>query len=78
MRAREVERGESHSHPYHVDIRVGIMNSLECVFSIACALRWGVIHVGDYHYWALLTPSWDSPFQVQGVFRKTTLTRGHF
>ena len=31
MRAREVGNGESHSHPYHVDIRVGIMNSLECV-----------------------------------------------
>ena len=21
----------------------------------ACALRWGVALVGDYHYWALLT-----------------------
>ena len=31
MRAREVGNGESHSHPYHVDIRVGIINSLECV-----------------------------------------------
>ena len=31
MGAREVGKGESHSHPYHVDIRVGIMNSLECV-----------------------------------------------
>ena len=27
--------------------------------TIACALRWGVALVGDYHYWALLTPSWD-------------------
>ena len=31
MRAREVGKGESHSLPFHVDIRVGIMNSLECV-----------------------------------------------
>ena len=31
VRALEVGKGESHSHPYHVDIRVGIINSLECV-----------------------------------------------
>ena len=38
--------------------------TLGCVFdyaTIACALRWGVALVGDYHYWALLTPLWD-PF----------------
>ena len=36
--------------------------ALGCVFdyeTIACALRWGVALVGDCHYWALLTPSWD-------------------
>ena len=36
--------------------------ALECVFdyvTIACALRWGVALIGDYHYWAFLTPSWD-------------------
>ena len=36
--------------------------ALGCVFdcaTIACALRWGVALVGDYHYWALLTPSWE-------------------
>ena len=36
--------------------------ALGCVFdyeTIACALKWGVALVGDYHYWALLTPSWD-------------------
>ena len=27
MRAREVGKGESHSHPYHVDIQVG-----SCIF----------------------------------------------
>ena len=32
---------------------------------IACALRWGVALVGDYHYWALFTPSWDPPFRYR-------------
>ena len=27
VRAREVGRGESHSHPYHVDIQVGYVFS---------------------------------------------------
>ena len=31
VRARDVRMGVSHFHPLHVDIRVGIMNSLECV-----------------------------------------------
>ena len=31
MRAREVGKSKSRSHPYHVDIRVGVINSLECV-----------------------------------------------
>ena len=42
--------------------------TLGCVFdyaTIACALRWGVALVGDYHYWALLTPSWDPPFRYR-------------
>ena len=42
------------------DIHVDIL--LACVFvcvTIARALRWGVILVGNYHYWALLTPSQD-------------------
>ena len=33
MRAREVGKGESHSHPYHVDIQVGssiCLNVLGC------------------------------------------------
>ena len=36
--------------------------ALGCVFdcaAIACTLRWEVALVEDYHYWALLTPSWD-------------------
>ena len=42
--------------------------ALGCVFdyvTITCALRWGVALVGDYHYWALLTPSWDPPFRYR-------------
>ena len=42
--------------------------ALGCVFdyaTISCALRWGVALVGDYHYWALLTPSWDPPFRYR-------------
>ena len=32
--------------------------------TIACALRWRVALVEDYHYWTLLTPSWD---HISGV-----------
>ena len=32
--------------------------------TIACAFRWGVALVGDYHYWVLLTLSWD---HISGV-----------
>ena len=48
---------------------------LECVWmcehGIACALRWGVALVGDFLYWALLTPSWENIFQVLEVHRET-------
>ena len=40
----------------HVYVALGFV--FDCA-TIACALRWGVALVGDYHYWALLTPSWD-------------------
>ena len=33
--------------------------------TIAYALRWGVALVGDYLYWALLTPSWDPPYRYR-------------
>ena len=42
--------------------------ALGCVFdyaTIGFALRWGVALVGDYHYWALLTPSGDPPFRYR-------------
>ena len=40
----------------HVYVALGCV--FDCV-TIPCALRWGVALVGDYRYWALLTPSWD-------------------
>ena len=54
------DSGYGHEDISCIDIHVGIL--LECVFVftiIACELRWGVILVGDYYYWALLTLSWD-------------------
>ena len=38
-----------------------------CLVVITCALRWRVTHVGDYHYWALLTLSRLKLFQVPKV-----------
>ena len=35
---------------------------------MTCALRWGVTHVENYHYWALLTMSRDHYFR----YRKCT------
>ena len=32
---------------------------------MTCALRWGVTHVGNYHYWALLTLSRDHYFKYK-------------
>ena len=57
------DSGYGHEDISCIDIHVGIL--LECVFVftiIACALRWGVILVGDYYCWALLTPPWDPLF----------------
>ena len=58
--------GEASRHgAWHVDIRVGMCIFLldECVFVIACALRWGVALVGEFPYWALLTLSWENIFR---------------
>ena len=62
VRTREVGKDESHSHPYHVDIQVG---SCICLNVVMLNLRWGVTHVGDYHYWALLTLSRDHYFRYR-------------
>ena len=36
-----------------------ILACAECLLCHCIALRWEVIQVGKFHYWALLTPSWD-------------------
>ena len=42
------------------------MYLLECVcFAMTCALKWGVTHVGNFHYWALLTLSRDHYFRYR-------------
>ena len=35
------------------------------LFVMPCALRWGVTHVGNYLYWALLTLSRDHYFRYR-------------
>ena len=65
MRTRDMRLGESHSYPGHVDIRVGSCNYLNVFVCHACALRWGVTHIGNYLYWALLTRSRDHHFRYR-------------
>ena len=45
------------------------MNCLNVSVCHACALRWGVTHVGNYHYWALLTLSRDHHFRYRKCAR---------
>ena len=44
--------------------------------TIACAVRWGVASVGVYST-GHCSPRRETPFQVHGVCRETTLTQGH-
>ena len=58
--------GEDSGHGIdHVDIRVGSCNCLNVFVYHACAFRWGVTHVGNYHYWVLLTLSRDHHFKYR-------------
>ena len=68
--------GEDSRHgAWHVDIHVEM-----CIFLLeyvwmfehgtACALRWGVALVGDFLYWALLTPSWENLFKYWRYIRR--------
>ena len=43
--------------------------------TIACALKWGVASIGVYSI-GHCSPCRGTPFQVQGVYRETVLTRG--
>ena len=57
--------GENSRHGIgHVDIQLGSFICL-VVFVLQCALRWGVTHVGNYHYWALFTLSRDHYFRYR-------------
>ena len=51
----------------YVDIQVGscICLSVCLCWIITCALRWGVTHVRDFHYWALLTLSREYYFRYR-------------
>ena len=65
--------GEDSRHGIgYVDIQVGLCICLSvCLcWIISCALRWGVTHVGDFHYWALLTPSKDHYFRYRDCSRR--------
>ena len=46
-----------------------------CVCAIACALRWGVALVGEFLYWALLTPSWENISGMGGTSGEGTHMR---
>ena len=41
----------------HVDILLGCVDV--CDGPLHVHFRLGVAHVGNYNYWALLTPSWE-------------------
>ena len=63
--------GEDSGHGIgHVDIRVGSCNCLNVFVCHACALRWGVTHVGNYLYWAFLTLSRDHHFRYRERSRR--------
>ena len=65
--------GEDSRHGIgYVDIQVGscICLSVCLCWIIAFALRWGVTHVGDFHYWALLTLSRDHYFRYKDYSRR--------
>ena len=41
------------------DIHDSLECFLVCLVPLHVHFQWGVTLVGDYHYWAFLTPSWD-------------------
>ena len=78
MRARDVGKGESHSHPYHVDIQVG---SCICLSVFGCHYMCTYVGSNQCTIISLLGIARlveGILFQVKGVFGKTMLTRGRF
>ena len=58
--------GEDSRHEIgHVDIQVESCICLNVFVAITCALRWGVTHVGEFNYWALLTLSRENYFRYK-------------
>ena len=49
----------------HVDIRVGSFNCLDVIVCHGMGTWWGVTHVENYLYWALLTLSRDHHFRYR-------------
>ena len=48
MRAREGGRGESHSHPYHIDIQVGsCIHSSRIMYLLECVWLSLLVHLGE-------------------------------
>ena len=52
MRTWDIGKGESHSHPWHVDIqiRICILCLNVCMFAIAWTFRWRVALVREFIY----------------------------
>ena len=71
--------GEDSGHGVsHLDIRVGSCNNLNVFVCHACALRWGVTHVGNYLYWALLTLSREYHFRYRERSRRQLILEADF
>ena len=68
-KCEEVDEDSGHGIG-HVDIRVGSLNCLNVIVCHVCALRWGVTHVGNYLYLALLTLSRNHHFRYRKCARE--------
>ena len=79
MRAREVGKGQSHSHPYHVDIQVGSCIFLNAfMFNHCMCTKVGSNPCRRLSLLGIAHPVEGSLFQVQRVFGMMTLIRGRF
>ena len=56
------------TYDIHVNALLGCVKV--CDGPLHVNFRLGVAHVGKYNYWALLTPSWDSPFRYREYSRR--------
>ena len=71
--------GEDSRHGFgHVDIQVRSCICLSVIVAMTCTLRWGVTHVGNYHYWPLLTLSRDHYFRYSECTGRRCLLEATF